>query len=100
MQAAIAQTEARFGKIHGVIHAAGVVDKESLTAISETGYTECELHFQPKVYGVYTLEKVLRGRELDYCVLISSVSSILDWGLLPIVQPISFWMPLLTSKTK
>jgi NAD(P)-dependent dehydrogenase (short-subunit alcohol dehydrogenase family)/acyl carrier protein len=77
MQAAIAQTEARFGKIHGVIHAAGVVDKESLTAISETGYSECELHFQPKVYGVYTLEKVLRGRELDYCVLISSVSSIL-----------------------
>ncbi|NEO98547.1 MAG: SDR family oxidoreductase [Symploca sp. SIO2E9] len=77
MQAAITQTEELFGKIHGVIHAAGVVDKESLTAISETGYPECELHFQPKVYGVYTLEKVLQGRKLDYCLLISSVSSIL-----------------------
>jgi FkbM family methyltransferase len=77
MQAAIAQTEARFGKINGVIYAAGIVDKESLTTISETSYAECELHFQPKVYGIYTLEKVLRGRELDYCLLISSVSSIL-----------------------
>ncbi|MEN9565440.1 MAG: hypothetical protein RLZZ69_636, partial [Cyanobacteriota bacterium] len=77
MQAVITQTEARFGKIHGVIHAAGIVEKELDSAISETGYSECELHFQPKVYGVYTLEKVLRGRELDYCLLISSVSSIL-----------------------
>jgi acyl transferase domain-containing protein len=77
MQAAISQTEARFGRIHGVIHAAGIVEKDSLTPISETDYAECELHFQPKVQGLYTLEKVLRGRELDYCLLTSSISSIL-----------------------
>ncbi|MEO1005462.1 MAG: type I polyketide synthase, partial [Cyanobacteria bacterium J06638_38] len=77
MQAVITQAEARFGKIHGVIHAAGIIEEESFSAISETGYSECELHFQPKVYGVYTLEKVLRGRKLDYCLLISSVSTIL-----------------------
>jgi acyl transferase domain-containing protein/thioesterase domain-containing protein len=77
MQAAIRQSEERFGRIHGVIHAAGIVEQDSLTAISETGYAECELHFQPKVYGLYTLEKVLQDREFDYCFLISSVSSIL-----------------------
>jgi acyl transferase domain-containing protein len=77
MQAAIARAEERFGRIHGVIHAAGIVEKDALRAISETGYAECELHFQPKVRGLYVLEQVLQGRELDYCLLISSISSIL-----------------------
>lgn len=77
MQAAIAQIEEKFGTINGVIHTAGASEKDSSKSISELGYAECELHFQPKIYGVYTLEKILRGRELDYCILISSVSSIL-----------------------
>jgi acyl transferase domain-containing protein/acyl carrier protein len=77
MQAAIQQSEERFGRIHGIIHAAGIVEQDSLRAISETDYAACELHFQPKVHGLYTLEKVLQGREFDFCLLISSVSSIL-----------------------
>lgn len=77
MRSVITQSEEHFGKIHGVIYAAGIVERESFKAISETGYAECELHFQPKVHGLYVLEKILRNTELDYCLLISSISSIL-----------------------
>ncbi|MEG4573875.1 SDR family oxidoreductase [Microcoleus sp. N3A4] len=77
MQAALWQTEERFGRINGVIHAAAFLGQEILCTIEETGYSECELQFQPKVYGLYTLEKVLQGRELDYCLLISSIGAIL-----------------------
>ena len=36
-----------------------------------------EEHFHPKVHGVLILERVLRGRRLDLCVLFSSISAIL-----------------------
>lgn len=77
MRAVITQSKEHFGKIHGVIYAAGIVEKESFKAISETGYAECKLHFQPKVHGLYVLEKILPSIELDFCLLISSISSIL-----------------------
>ncbi len=77
MQAAIAAIEARFGALHGVFHAAGLVGEQSFTAIQETGPRECEQHFQPKVYGLLVLEQVLRGKPLDFCLLFSSLSTIL-----------------------
>jgi acyl transferase domain-containing protein len=77
MQAAIATTIARFGALHGVIHAAGLVGAEVYRPIQETDRSVCEAHFQPKARGVYVLEAVLRGRPLDFCLLQSSLASIL-----------------------
>ena len=77
MQAAIAQAYEHFGKINGVIHGAGIVGDNSRKLIQETGKAECEMQFQSKVHGLFVLQKVLHGRELDFCLLLSSVSSIL-----------------------
>jgi FkbM family methyltransferase len=77
MQAVITQTEARFNKIHGVIHAAATLGDKFMRTIPEIGYTEGDWQFQPKVYGLYTLEKVLQGRELDFCLLLSSAGAVL-----------------------
>ena len=77
MQSAWRQAEERFGQINGVIHAAAFIGEEIVKTIQEIDRTECELQFQPKVYGLYTLNKILQGKELDYCLLISSVGAVL-----------------------
>ena len=74
MQAVITQAEQKFGVLHGVIHAAGIVP---LNTIQEIGQAECESQFRPKVHGLFVLSEVLQGRELDFCLLLSSLSSVL-----------------------
>jgi len=77
MQTVIAQATERFGAIHGVIHAAGIVGKQSNFLLQETDLDECNGHFRAKVHGLFVLETVLRGRQLDFRVLTSSLSSVL-----------------------
>ncbi|MBN3958489.1 type I polyketide synthase, partial [Nostoc sp. NMS8] len=77
MQSAIAHAEQHFGHINGVIHAAGLVHGKSFAAIENLTKTDCEQQFKPKVHGVLVLENVLQNRELDFCLLLSSLSSVL-----------------------
>jgi acyl transferase domain-containing protein/acyl carrier protein len=78
MQAAINQTLDAFGSLHGVIHAAGITSGASVfKPISEIGFDEAESQFQPKVYGLYVLEKVIQGLPIDFCLLFSSNASVL-----------------------
>jgi phthiocerol/phenolphthiocerol synthesis type-I polyketide synthase E len=77
MRAAVAQAMAHFGRIHGVIHAAGVTDERALSTIRDTDEAACQRHFEPKVYGLFALEKALSGVELDFCLLNSSLSTVL-----------------------
>jgi acyl transferase domain-containing protein/acyl carrier protein len=77
MQSVIAQVSEHFGEIHGVIHAAGIVGEKSRRAIQETSQTDCECQFQAKAYGLFVLEKVLQGKALDFCLLLSSLASVL-----------------------
>lgn len=73
MATVIAQTYQRFGQLHGVIHGAGITSGEVIfNLIHDTDKTKAESLFRPKIYGTYVLEKVLRGKELDFCLLISS----------------------------
>ncbi|MDV2992196.1 MAG: hypothetical protein N4J56_001850 [Chroococcidiopsis sp. SAG 2025] len=77
MQAVIAQAESRFGRLNGVIHAAGVLGERAFNTIEKIEKINCERQFQSKVYGLLVLEKILQGRELDFCLLMSSLSSVL-----------------------
>ena len=77
MREVLAEVDRRFGVLHGVVHGAGINGERSVRAISETGPTECGWHFEPKVFGLQTLDEVLRGRELDFCLLLSSLSAVL-----------------------
>jgi amino acid adenylation domain-containing protein/FkbM family methyltransferase len=74
MRAAINLAVERFGELNGVIHAAA---GKAITPFQETGRAECDSHFQPKVRGLLVLEKVLRGRNVDFILLLSSLASVL-----------------------
>lgn len=78
MRALINAIEARFGALHGVLHAAGVTSGSSVfTPLSGIGIAESETQFGPKGYGLYVLEKMLQGKPLDFCLLFSSNAAIL-----------------------
>ena len=77
MRKVIEKTFAEYGVLNGVIHAAGIVGKQSAHAIQETGEGEFQQHAEAKVRGAYVLEEVLRGRQLDFCVLMSSLATVL-----------------------
>jgi acyl transferase domain-containing protein/acyl carrier protein len=77
MSEVITQTYQRFGPLHGVIHGAGIVGRKGFNAIQDIDPSKCETHFQAKVQGLYTLQKVLTGLELDFCMLMSSLTPIL-----------------------
>ncbi|MEH2206133.1 MAG: SDR family oxidoreductase [Nostoc sp.] len=76
MQTAIELVNERFGEIHGVIHAAGINDDAYYT-IEESSKAQSKSQFHPKVYGLFVLEKVLRGQKIDFCLFTSSSSSVL-----------------------
>jgi acyl carrier protein len=43
----------------------------------DMGREQAEIYFHPKARGLFVLEKVLRGRPLDFCLLTSTISSVL-----------------------
>ncbi|UFZ04089.1 SDR family NAD(P)-dependent oxidoreductase [Bradyrhizobium ontarionense] len=77
MRHAFDEAEAHFGSIHGIIHAAGVTDGRTYSLIGEMDSETCEQQFQAKIHGTYVLDRALAGRTLDFCVLMSSISTVL-----------------------
>src|SRR6185369_16028530 len=63
-----------FGALNGVIHAAA---GKGSVPLSETERAQCETHFGPKVRGLLVLKRVLREVEPDFCLLLSSLASVL-----------------------
>jgi NAD(P)-dependent dehydrogenase (short-subunit alcohol dehydrogenase family) len=77
MRALIDDVELRWGPLNGVIHAAGVLSGDGLRPLLDLQRSGCEELFAAKVRGVEVLDQVLRGRTLDFCVLMSSLAAIL-----------------------
>ena len=76
MREVLDEAERRFGPVAGVFHAAGVTSPDLLLrSISDTSSEQIEAIFAPKVDGTRALERLLRGRAIDFCVLISSNAS-------------------------
>ena len=72
MQAAKSQIETRFGRLNGIIHAAGVIADAPLLA---KGPDTIEDVFTPKIHGTQVLEQVFPDGTLDWLVLFSSSST-------------------------
>lgn len=72
---AIAEIEERFGRIDGVIHAAGEPDTFGVIQNRTRAMTERVL--SAKVRGAVLLDELLRGRSLDFFVLCSTIGSVL-----------------------
>ncbi|EPR13608.1 hybrid non-ribosomal peptide synthetase/type I polyketide synthase [Ruminiclostridium papyrosolvens] len=68
--------EKKTGEINGVIHTAGVVGKNAKAA-KEMDEEDFETQFRSKVYGLIVIDKIFRNKNLDLCLLTSSLSSIL-----------------------
>jgi phthiocerol/phenolphthiocerol synthesis type-I polyketide synthase E len=66
----------RFGGLRGVIHAAGFAGGEAFRAIRDTGPEHCERHLRSKAGGVEVLARLLPD-DLDFCLLFSSLSTVL-----------------------
>jgi len=77
MREVVAETVQRHGALHGVIHAAGIVARDSFRTVQEMSRTDCERHFAPKVHGLVALHRALEGHALDFCMVVSSISSTL-----------------------
>ncbi len=73
MEAAIAEAKSKFGALHGVIHAAGVVDDGPLLAKSPGSVEDV---FTPKIHGTQVLHDLLPDGDLELLVLFSSSSTV------------------------
>ncbi|MEO0820267.1 MAG: SDR family NAD(P)-dependent oxidoreductase [Pseudomonadota bacterium] len=71
----VARTEARWGPIHGVIHAAGLPGSGALTALQNA--EEIAATLAPKVAGLRALAAALGDRPLDFVALMSSINAVL-----------------------
>jgi acyl transferase domain-containing protein/acyl carrier protein len=78
MRRVVEMALARFGAVHGVAHAAGIVIyEENARTIQEVKRLDSEPQFRTKADTLYVLEEALRGVEPDFCLFISSLSSVL-----------------------
>ena len=77
MAAVFGTIDARFGVLHGVVHAAGHLDPPGLRHIRDFQMSDCAAHFDAKARGLHVLDRALGERPLDFCVLCSSIASVL-----------------------
>jgi acyl transferase domain-containing protein len=77
MQEVVTRAEQRFGSINGVIHAAGVTSGDSFSLIAQLTKEQCLEQFRSKIHGLLVLEKLLRDKEPDFCLLTSSLAAVL-----------------------
>ncbi|WP_146662906.1 SDR family NAD(P)-dependent oxidoreductase, partial [Enhygromyxa salina] len=72
LRAAIATARARFGGLHGAIHAAMVFDNHALAALDTASFVAAT---RVKIDGVGALARALAGEPLDFLALFSSAGS-------------------------
>jgi acyl transferase domain-containing protein/acyl carrier protein len=77
MRSVIEEAGRRYGGINGVIHAAGIVGDASIRSVSETDESDYEWQLSPKAQGAIALERMLRDQEIDFVLLMSSLSTVL-----------------------
>ncbi|MEM7125458.1 MAG: SDR family NAD(P)-dependent oxidoreductase [Chloroflexota bacterium] len=73
VSAVVTQTRNQFGKIHGMIHAAGVIQD---ALIPQKTFAQLGAVIEPKVQGTLYLDRLLAEDELDLFVLFSSTTAV------------------------
>lgn len=75
LSAALAAVESRFGRIDGVVHAAGITSGATFGPMSDLPIESYREQLAAKAGGALTLAAALDSRDVDFCVLMSSLSS-------------------------
>lgn len=73
MKQAIQRATSRFGKIHGVIHAAGTAG-DGIIELKQRAAADAVL--RPKIHGTLILHKLLEDEDLDFFLLYSSLTGV------------------------
>jgi hypothetical protein len=74
MAEAWAAVEEKFGKVNGVVHAAGLAGVVRMAAESRSSVDEV---LGPKVEGSQVVAELVAGKELDFLLFCSSISSVI-----------------------
>ncbi|MDB6131197.1 MAG: Acyl-CoA synthetase, partial [Verrucomicrobiales bacterium] len=74
LQAAFNAAEAHYGRLNGVIFSPGIRD---LRLLKDSQEEDCRRQIDLRRQGLTVLEQVLEGKSLDFCFIVSSLSSIL-----------------------
>lgn len=77
MKVIVNEIEASWGKIDGVIHAAGMTGAHLSKPISMMRKQEYIEQFEPKIQGTLALYQIFKDYELDFMLMISSLATIL-----------------------
>lgn len=77
IRAAIAQAKDRFGTLNGIIYSAGHSGHTMFCSLADMDRDHYEAHFTAKARGVQVLEQALHDVELDFCMVMSSLASVL-----------------------
>ncbi|MBL6449310.1 SDR family NAD(P)-dependent oxidoreductase [Fulvivirga sp. 29W222] len=78
VKAVIENLSAEYGKINGVFHAAGSIGEDAFTPAIETSDLHASgANYNAKVLGTINLWEALKGKDMDFCLLMSSISSAL-----------------------
>lgn len=77
LEAALEKTRATFGGVDGIIHAAAEMDAATFRPFTSTDVPNARLHFGPKISGTEILGEVLPAFKPAFCMLVSSISSVL-----------------------
>ncbi|CAM2005623.1 type I polyketide synthase [Acanthopleuribacter pedis] len=77
MTAAFEAARERFGRIDGVFHGAGLLDKRAFTLVAETTAEGNDAHFRAKVDGLHVINDLVQAFQPRFCLLMSSISTIL-----------------------
>ena len=77
LEAAVGQARERFGRLDGVVHAAGDLAAETFAPMAALSRDACERQFAPKVHGTIALAEALRGESPEFCLVTSSLSTLL-----------------------
>jgi len=75
----LTMAEQRWGVVHGVIHAAGIVNSSAFASVADLSVEDFVKHFRPKVIGARVLRDVLEEKQMrpDFVLLLSSLSALL-----------------------
>lgn len=76
MREAFDLAERKFGRIEGIIHAAGHVHA-AVQAHDQITVASRQEYFLAKVQGTRVLERIIQDRDVGFCMLMSSLSSVL-----------------------
>ena len=77
LQVILKAYEEEIATVDAVIHAAGIVGLAGRKPLEALKFEDFEAQLLPKVKGVHHLKELFGSRELEFCLLISSLSALL-----------------------